>query len=263
MLSGMLFPFFHNRRKQILAEPFPDGWRRYLDENVRLYGHLEADEQTRLREIAKVLVREKNWEGCQGLALTEEMPVTIAAQAALLIVNLDHDYYANVESILLYPASYRAVEYVGSGRIVTEMPVDRLGEAWSGNLPLILSWPEALAGGRNENSGRNVVLHEFAHKLDNRDGVVDGVPRLGSDTDYERWSNVMSREFERLKYMASIGHPTLLDWYGAKSPAEFFAVSTECFFGHPIEMRRHHPDLYAVLGAYYRQDPAARLRWRG
>ena len=252
----MLFPLFNNRRKQILAEPFPYEWNTYLDNNVGLYRRLSVDEQERLRDIAKVMVREKNWEGCKGLVLTDEHRVTIAAQAAVLILNVEHDYFGNVKSILVYPAGYSAKTTVTDGRIVSEAPVNRLGEAWSSDLPIILSWPDALAGGRHEGDGHNVVLHEFAHKLDNRDGKGDGVPRLKTDAEYHRWSVVMSHEFEVLTYRASMGQPSLLNQYGATSPAEFFAVSTECFFERPRELRHYHPDLYKIFQEYYKQDPA-------
>jgi hypothetical protein len=256
------FPFFQNKRKQILAEPFPDDWNRILDNNVRLFGLLNADEQARLRDITKVLVREKNWEGCRGLEMTDEVRVTIAAQAAMLLLGIDHDYFANVQSILVYPAGYSAKKTVTDGRFVSEVRDDRLGEAWSGDLPVILSWPDALDGGRNVFDGRNVVLHEFAHKLDNRDGTGDGVPRLGSRQEYDRWSEVMTREFELLTYLASTGQPSLLNQYGATSPAEFFAVTTECFFERPLELRRYHPDLYTIFKDFYRQDPVDRIRWQ-
>jgi len=254
----MLFPLFNNRRKQILAEPFPYEWNTYLDNNVGLYRRLTVDEKDRLREITKVIVREKNWEGCKGLVLTDEHRVTIAAQASMLILGIDHDYFANVKSILIYPAGYTVKTTVTNGRIVSEGPSDRLGEAWSGDLPVILSWPDALAGGRDETDGHNVVLHEFAHKLDNRDGAGDGVPKLSSDAEYHRWSVVMSHEFEVLQYRASTGQPSLLDKYGATNAAEFFAVTTECFFERPRELRHYHPDLYRIFRDYYKQDPAAR-----
>lgn len=256
----MLLPFFHNKRRQILEEPFPEEWNAYLDGNVGLYHLLDIDEKSRLRDITKVLVHEKNWEGCNGLALTDEHRVTIAAVASVLLLNLEHDYFGNVESILVYPAAYTVKTKVTTGSIVSEVPSERLGEAWSSDLPVIVSWPDALAGARREDDGHNVVLHEFAHKLDNRDsGGGDGVPKLGSDAEYRRWSVVMSHEFEVLKYRASTGQPTVLNKYGATSPAEFFAVSTECFFERPRELRHLHPDLYKVLVDFYRQDPAERI----
>jgi len=253
-----LFPLFNNRRKQIVAEEFPAQWERYLTENVALLGRLNVEEKARLRDIVKVMVREKSWEGCQGLELTDEHRVTIAGQAGMLIVNQEHNYFGNVQSILIYPAGYKVKTTTTEGRIVSEVAATRLGEAWSSDLPIILSWPDALAGCRNEADGHNVVLHEFAHKLDNRDGQGDGVPKLGSDAEYSRWSTVMSHEFEVLKWRLSTGQPTLIDPYGSTSPAEFFAVSTECFFERPREVRRFHPDLYRILKEYYRQDPAGR-----
>jgi hypothetical protein len=190
--------------------------------------------------------------------MTDEVKVTIAAQAALLILAMDHDYFSNVESILVYPFDYVAVETtVGSDRIVNVGPSFRAGEAWSTG-PIVLSWPDALAGGRNESDGRNVVLHEFAHKLDYRNGSADGVPRLKTKLEYDRWSEVMSREFDELVRDSETGHATLLNKYGATNPAEFFAVTTECFFERGGQLKSSHPNLYEVFRGFYNQDPAGR-----
>ncbi|MGO8671502.1 MAG: zinc-dependent peptidase [Capsulimonadaceae bacterium] len=254
----MHIPWFHNRRHQLLAEPFPDPWLTVLGENVRQYDTLNREEQEKLRGIAHVIIAEKNWEGCGGLTMTDEVRVTVAAQAALLLLALDHDYFHNVESILVYPGAYFAVDRRAvAGMVVQETVVGRLGEA-STNGPVILSWPDVRAGGRNASDGHNVVLHEFAHKLDFRDGSGDGVPRLHSPEDYERWSSVMSVEYNALVAASAHGHAELLDRYGATNPAEFFAVCTECFFERAANMRYSHSELYAVLRDFYRQDPASR-----
>jgi Mlc titration factor MtfA (ptsG expression regulator) len=205
-------------------------------------------------------VHEKSWEGCNGLEMTDEIRVTIAAQAALLLIAIQHDYYANIESVLVYPSSYVARERINQpGMVVTDVATGRLGEAWRGDWPVVFSWPDALAGGRNESDGRNVVLHEFAHKLDFRDGAGDGVPRLGSRDEYERWSRVMSAAYQELVVQSANGHATLLNHYGATNPAEFFAVTTECFFERGRELLHDNPELYEAFKGYYRQDPAARV----
>jgi len=177
---------------------------------------------------------------------------------ALLLLGIEHDYYANVESILVYPNDYVAVEHIaGPGMTVSEVLSQRAGESWSRG-PIVLSWSSALAGGRNALDGRNVVLHEFAHKLDLRDGSVDGTPPLRTTNDYTEWSAVMNAEFMRLRAESAHGRTTLVDDYGATNTAEFFAVVTECFFEQSRELKRQHPSLYAVLQEYYGQDPAAR-----
>lgn len=258
----MRFPW--SRDHHLLAEPFPSAWLGYLQSNVSLYQTLPAEEQERLRDDLRLLVAHKSWEGCRGLALTEEMQVTIAAQACLLLLGFEgRDLFPNVESILLYPAGYVATARTMSpGGVIYESESARLGEAWSRG-PVILSWPDALAGGRNAADGRNVVLHEFAHKLDFRDGAADGVPPLPEAGQYETWASVMSAEYAALVAQSQAGQETLLDWYGATDAAEFFAVATECFFEKPADLAHSHPALYEVLRSYYRQDPAQRGQSRG
>jgi len=256
----MIFDIFReHRRKQLLEQPFPQDWLPFLDENIGHYAYLSDEERACLRSDLRIFAAEKNWEGCGGQEITDEVKVTISAQACLLLLNLEHDYFANVESILVYPTAYVAREQtVGPDGVVDEEMSSRLGEAWLTG-PVILSWMDVKSGGMNERDGRNVVLHEFAHKLDLGQGGVDGVPRLHDDAQYERWAEVMSAEYEDLVEDAEKGHASLLDQYGATNAGEFFAVATECFFEKGRQMRSRHPDLYEVLKSYYRQDTAARM----
>ena len=226
--------------------------------NVWQYAFLSPADQARLRDDLRVLVAEKNWEGGRGFAVTDEVKVTVAAQAALLLLGLEHNYFADVETVIVYPASYVATERTwGPGGVLTETPTPRLGET-SHRGPVIVSWADALAAGRGDSRGRSVVLHEFAHRLDLRNGAVDGVPPLGDARQYEEWSRVMSFEYLSLLADAQEGRPTLLDGYGATNAGEFFAVATECFFETPHPLQQMHPRLYGVLRDFYRQDPAAR-----
>ena len=256
----MIFDWFRDHhRKELLEQPFPPEWLPILNRDMGHYAYLTEEERARLHADLRIFAAEKNWEGCAGLDVTEEMKVTISAQACLLLLNLEHNYFANVETILIYPTTYVAKERaIGPDGVVDEGPSTRLGEAWQEG-PVILSWFDVKAGGMNELDGHNVVLHEFAHKLDLGDGAVDGVPRLENETQYERWSEVMSAEYERLVENAEKGHATLLDRYGATNAGEFFAVATECFFEKARQMRDRHPELYDVLASYYRQDTAARM----
>lgn len=254
----MSFSLFTSRRKQLSSEPFPTRWLHYLASNVRLYHTLDSNEQYALKTITRILVEEKNWEGCKGLVLTDEIKVTISGQAAFLLLGLGHDYFSNVESILIYPFDYVAIQTtVEPGQIVTVIPSFRAGEAWSSG-PIVLSWPNALAGGLDESDGRNVVFHEFAHKLDFRNGSADGVPKLKNKVEYDRWTDVMSREYEELIGTSESGHLSLFNSYGATNPAEFFAVTTEAFFERARMLKSHHPALYDVFRAYFNQDPASR-----
>jgi Mlc titration factor MtfA (ptsG expression regulator) len=253
----MLMAFFkRRRRRQWLREPFPREWRPWI-ERLPFFAALTGTEQQRLREIVVVLVREKRWEGCGGLELTDEVKVTIAGQAALLILHVEHDYFRRAKTILVYPSTFvNPAERSGPGGTVVEGTAT-LGEAWHAG-PVILAWDAARQGVANREDGHNLVLHEFAHKLDLNDHVADGTPPLESRRQYEAWTAIMTAEYERLVTAAQAGRATLLDHYGATNPAEFFAVATECFFERPRPMRQRHADLYQLLCDYYKQDPAGR-----
>jgi len=255
----MIFPWSKtHHRRELLAQPFSVSWLGYLSANVALYRSLSNAEQQKLGDITRVIIAEKSWEGCGGLALTEEMQVAIAAQAALLVLGFEDEYYPNVETILVYPQGFLVtVRRPGPRGVVAEQVVPYAGEAALRG-PVVISWADARRGGREAGDGRNVVLHEFAHKLDMRDGAADGAPYLRDGAQIEEWARVMSAEYQALVAATQAGEPTLLDAYGATNAAEFFAVATECFFELPRQMQGEHPDLYAVLRGYYRQDPAAR-----
>ena len=244
------------RRRAFVAAEFPDLWMGFLGANVPQYVRLGSLEQAKLRDDLRIFMAEKYWEGAGGLELSDEMKVTISAQACLLILCLDNDYYPNVQSVIVYPEGYRAPRRDHRpGGVVDERMEDRLGEA-HGIGPVVLSWRSAREGVLNPHDGANVVFHEFAHKLDFVDGAADGVPRLYGKDQYDRWAEVMSAEFDKLVRASSLERETLLDPYGATNPAEFFAVCTECFFERPSELRQEHPRLYETLREYFRQDPA-------
>jgi MtfA peptidase len=254
----MLFSWLKQRRRRIiLARPFPPGWLAYLRNNVAHYRFLSDGEQAKLRDDLRIFVAEKNWEGCGGLAMTDEIKVTIAAQACLLILAIEHDYFARVQSILVYPHGYLAThQQLGGSGVFLEGNIPLAGEAHYRG-PVILSWEDVLHEGRNPREGKNLVFHEFAHQLDMLDGLIDGTPPLGGPDQYRRWHDVMTAEYHHLIEESERGKATLLDKYGTTNEAEFFAVATECFFDQPVAMRRRHPPMYALLSEYYRQDPAA------
>ncbi len=256
----MVFAWFaERRREEVREQPFPEEWLAYLENNVGHYGYLSSEEQATLRDDLRILLAEKTWEGGGGLELTDEMKVTIAAEASLLLLGLEHEYYPNVESIVVYPKDYTAhVRTRDPSGVVDEGGSTRLGEAWD-NGPVVLSWSDARSGSLNPTDGHNVVLHEFAHKLDMRDGAADGVPKLHDDAAYETWAEVMSAEYQELVEQTEKGHKTLLDPYGATNAAEFFAVATECFFEKSVLMQERHERLYTVLRDFYHQDPATRI----
>ena len=256
MLFDWLFrPRRHEARKELLAQPFPDDWQTILH-RLPFFGALDARGQDRIRDDLRVLIAEKDWEGCGGLELTDEIRVTIAAQAALLLLNIEHEYYKHVRSILIYPSAYRTMPHQDAAGVVREGQAN-LGEAWRRG-PVVLSWDAAKHGALDPEDGHNLVLHEFAHKLDMLDGLADGTPPLDDQPQFKRWVETMTDEFRQLRSAAETGRATLLDHYGATNPAEFFAVATECFFEKADKLRTRHPSLYAILRDYYHQDPAER-----
>lgn len=257
----MLNWFAQRRRRKLTRAPFPARSEEVLRQNVLYYGALDVPEKARLRSLIQVFAAEKNWEGAGGLEITDEIRLTIAAQACLLYLGLSHDYHRNVESIIVYPSTVLSPEpRPGFFETITEpeegdVAID--GEAFEGG-PVIIIWDAALQGGRHPGSGSNVVFHEFAHKLDMLDGFSDGTPPLGSRKRYAEWGRTCSREFSRLKKEAGKGKNTFLDAYGTADEGEFFAVATEQFFDRPHSLRDRAPDLYEVLKGFYNQDPAGR-----
>jgi Mlc titration factor MtfA (ptsG expression regulator) len=257
-----MFDWWHERKRdKILEAPFPEAWQRTLEKNVAHYPRLSAEAQQRLRDLTQVFIAEKHWEGCGGLALTDEMRVTIAAQACLLVLELPHRMYQDVEDILVYPSAVKRPErpqgvFVRSPDLVASGPVALLGEAHLRG-PVVLAWDRVLRDGQRPDDGHNLVYHEFAHKLDMLDGSADGTPPLQDRQALARWAKVCEAAFLSLRDKAERGAPTLLDSYGATNEAEFFAVATEHFFDRPRSLHEHLPALYDVLASFYRQDPAA------
>ncbi|MEI6207896.1 MAG: M90 family metallopeptidase [Desulfuromonadales bacterium] len=252
-----------HRRTEIRKRLFPAEWEAYVTANMAHYSMLDEAERTELQAMMQVFLEEKQWEGCGGLELTDEIRVTIAAQACLLQLKLPHDYYRNVESILVYPSTVvppeRHIRVFENVSEPVEASIPILGQAFMQG-PVILVWDALLQGARHPEQGHNLVYHEFAHKLDMLDGAADGTPPLADSEQLAEWVSVCSREFLRLRGLADKGHKTFLDSYGAKNEAEFFAVATEEFFDRPLALKKHASDLYHVLKAYYRQDPAERMR---
>jgi Mlc titration factor MtfA (ptsG expression regulator) len=252
-------PLKKNRRRRLLATPIADGWLTYLRSNVALYASLTDLEREKLRNDLRVFIAEKNWEGCGGITITDEIKVTVAAQACLLLLGIEHDYFSRVLSILVYPTAYRNPrEHINRDGLVEEDRTGRVGEAWYRG-PVVLAWDSVLKDAGDPALGRNVVLHEFAHQLDFLDGLANGAPALKNQGQYTKWHSVMTAEYEKLIRDSEKGRVTFLDQYGATNPCEFFAVATEAFFTRPTQVQRRHPLLYKILSEYYGQDPAARI----
>ncbi len=254
-----MFGFLRRRRQQKLRlRPFPPEWLALVERNARFYQAMEEKLRERLRGDIQVFVAEKNFEGCNGIEVDDEIRVTIAAHACRLIAGRPSDVFPRLVTVLVYPSAYLAdaVEPMGGGIYLQGKQV-RLGEAWKDGVAVV-SWADVRDGIAGETPGHNLIAHEFAHILDMEDGAADGTPRLAGRGAYASWSATMELEYERLRRDAALGRYTALDTYGATDPAEFFAVATEAFFEKPGVLARRHPALFGELRAYYGYDPEPR-----
>jgi len=250
-----MFDFFRgSRRARLRAAPLPASWCAILTKNVPLYRRLPPEYQQELHGHIQVLLAEKNFEGCGGLRLNDEIRVTIAAHAGMLLLGREAHYFPGLYSVLVYPGTFHVpVQENEGGGGVTERKQALLGESWQKGA-IVLAWDAALAGARDPRDGDNVILHEFAHQLDTEDGQGDGVPYLDGRGAYASWARALGPEYERLRARPK---ESVLNRYGATNPAEFFAVATEAFFERPSRLRERHPELYAELSRFYCLDLAA------
>jgi len=243
------------RRRKIVAQPFPAAWRKMLERDLPQFSKMPQEHREQLARLVQIFVQEQTWEGV-GLDVTDAMKVHIAGYACLLLLGIEHDYFRNVTSIIIYPRAFGSLVPEGdTSDLVVEHDTQMLGEAWYQG-PVTLSWEEVRRRRVDRHDGRNLVIHEFAHKLDMLDDWVNGTPPM-SDAEADRaWARVMTDEYNALRDAAERGRRTLLDNYGATNEGEFFAVCAECFFEKPGAMKHRHPELYAVLSDYFKQDPA-------
>lgn len=251
--------FKRRRRRKLRAQPLSESWLTAIQRNVPHFVLLPPADQSELQGLIQVFLDEKQFEGCGGQEITDEVRLTIAAQACLLLLHHETDFYPRLVSILVYPQAYVAhrVDYHDDGT-VTEGPEELLGESWAEGA-LVLSWDDIVHDAAHSNDGYNVVLHEFAHQLDEESGAADGTPVLMDGTMYADWARILGGAFEELQITVEEDEESWLDDYAAESPAEFFAVITEVFFEQPVLLRDEHAALYELLTRYYQQDPA---RWQ-
>ena len=229
-----------------------------MQKNVSIYALLPVDLRQELHGRINIFLDEKEFYGCGGLAITDEICITIAGNACLLLLRRDKNCFPGFTTILVYPDTYVAKEVKYDGLIRIHDDSIRAGESWHRG-PVVLSWADVLRGTLNHSEGHNVVLHEFAHKLDEENTGMDGLPVLRNSADYQEWAEVLSKEYESLLIRVDKGTNSVIDGYGAVSPAEFFAVATESFFEKPLQMKNRLPDLYQQLQKFYGMDPA---HWR-
>lgn len=246
-LAGAALLFYYSpsqRRKRARRRPFPPEWEGYLQSNLKLYGHLPPPLRNELKGHIQIFLEEKNFEGCGGLVITDEIRVTVAGLACLLLLNRRTRHYPGLGAILIYPAGYFTED--GS----------RLGESWD-NGTVVLSWCDVKRSAHDLRDGHNLVLHEFAHQLDQEDGSSDGIPIMEQKSSYTAWAAVLNEEYRRLVELTEKRKKDVLDDYGATNPAEFFAVATETFFEKPVQLQRKHPELYDQLKSFYHLDPVS------
>ena len=244
---------FKKRRIQKLrATPPPDSWQPILDQHFLIVQRLSEAHRNQLYGYMQVFLDRVTFEGCGGQEITEEIKVTIAAQACLLLVGREHKVYPRLKTILVYPHTYKSGASGMFGGNNGEGA--RLGESWGCGV-VVLSWNSVDGGARNLKDGHNVTLHEFAHQLDQEDGAADGAPILVDRSAYGAWGHVLSEDYDRLCKKTKKGKRDVIDRYGATNPAEFFAVSTETFFEKPKQLKGNHPELFAELQSYYNVNP--------
>lgn len=261
ILAAWLLPKWRLRRA--VARPLPPEQVAILARNIVQYGAMDDLQRQRLARMVQYFLHQKKFVGCAGLEITDEMRVTIAGQACLLLLGRVGEHpkpaiYPTLAMILVYPGAFLAPrKQVDASGVVTEERQDLLGESW-GDGRVILSWDHVRRGavtGEGAAQAHNVVLHEFAHQLDSESGDTNGAPYLGSSERYRSWSEVLSRDYANLRHDAMWGTHSVLDHYGATNPAEFFAVATESFFEQPHQLAARHPALYDEFLKYYRIDP--------
>jgi len=243
-------------RNRVVCREFPSDWLGIIKRNVPFYKKLPETDQKELQQHILIFSAEKDFEGCGGLKITDEMKVTIAAQACILLLHRKTDYYPGLSTILVYPAAYvaRHTEHLGGG-VIVEGSAIRLGESWHQGA-IVLSWDDVQHGAADIHDGQNVVFHEFAHQLDSSCGKGDSTVVLQSRSSYIAWARILQKDYEKLRHDIAENRPTFLSGYGATNPAEFFAVATESFFKQPKELQKIHPQLYNELKRFYNQDPA-------
>jgi Mlc titration factor MtfA (ptsG expression regulator) len=250
------FLFKSKRRAALRAKPFPAEWSAILARNTPFTAQLSPEDLRELEGHVQVFLAEKSFEGCGGLELTDEIRVTIAAQACLLLLHRETDVFPLLDVVLVYPHAFVSpVKRRDATGVVTEEDSPRQGESSQRGM-VVLAWDHVLRGAASIHDGHNVVFHEFAHQLDAEDGAMEGAPVLSQRGHVASWAHVLGDEYGELVARVEKHRSSDLDSYGATSPAEFFAVVTEAFFEQPKGLKKKHPALYEELASFYQQDPS-------
>ena len=245
-------------RRTLARRPIPDAlWAGTLA-HFPFLAALDPADAGKLREMSTLFLDRKEFSGAHGLTVTDEMAVAIAAQACLPILHLGLDWYDGFVGIVVHAGEVVAQrEVMDEDGVVHHYDEPLSGEAMEGG-PVTLSWQDVAEAGDSAEWGYNVVIHEFAHVLDMRDGSADGMPPLPSRAAQTEWQEVFSSHYDAFCSQVEAEEDTLLDPYGAEAPSEFFAVACEAFFVAPLDLQAEHADIYALLRQFFQQDPASR-----
>lgn len=255
IVSRILLRIRWRRSLNFRTDPIPETWHAIIERNVPLTRKLPADQFNRLLRFTQLFLHDKQIEGCGGLEVTEEIQVTVAAQACLLLLGIDAGCYPGLRTVLIYPTPYPKIKTdLHAGGWEEERVQWNAGESWSNGI-VVLAWNRSREGARNAFDGRNVILHEFAHQLDQLDGAADGIAPVAEGHNIRAWANVLERHLGLLRKALRKRRKTVMREYGATNKAEFFAVATEAFFEKPHQLKKRRPDLYEALQRIYRMDP--------
>ncbi|MDA5093861.1 zinc-dependent peptidase [Aliiroseovarius sp. KMU-50] len=244
-------------RKRLLAQPLSSELRRIEDRQVPLSARLPENLRPGFEGKINLFLHQVTFHGCDGLEVTDEMRLSIAAQACLLIAGSDA-WYRHLRTVLVYPGAFHSVQQERDGFVVSERRSIRSGESWQYG-PVILSWQDSEQGALNDMDGRNVVLHEFAHQLDGLSGDTDGAPLMAKGQNFEDWRRVIVPAYQHHVSQVMAGRRTVIDEYGAEGPEEFFAVAIELFFERPDALKGEEPEVYQQISDLLGMDPSS---WR-
>ncbi len=248
-----VYPYLRNRRLQ--SQPFPPQWLGMVRQQLPAYRFMSVDEQYQLQRLILRFVNDISFIGCGGQVVDDRVRISIAAHACTLLINRPEQFYEGLQAVLVYPSAFIADREVMHEDGVVSRDVDVMsGESWETG-KVVLAWEDVLHSLQHPHDGFNVVLHEFAHQLDQASGAVNGCPVLDTGVSRQEWARTLTDAFTQLQVDTEAGRPTLLDGYGASEPAEFFAVSTECFYEQPWQLAAEHPALFERLHQFYRSDP--------
>lgn len=243
------------RVQHLLSQPLSEDQRAILDKQVPNVSRLPTELSGKLEGKINRFLDQVQFTGCNGLEISEEIRVSIAAQACLLVVNID-TWYDNLTTVLVYPGAFKSRQTQHNGYVVVEREIVRTGESWSRG-PVILSWTHSQQGAANDTDGHNVVFHEFAHQIDDLSGRTDGVPNLDPKQKYSDWARVFDTAYKKHVRLVQNGRSTVIDAYGAEGYEEFFAVSVEVFFERPVALKHEEPDVYEQLSTLFQLDPSS------